>query len=189
MKKILATSGLAIALFLISTAPSNAAQCVITLFGQQYDVTALQTSHSGGNVFVCGTDQTAIYQAKHGTNMSRMTPYLVASSSTTSATTTPGTTATTTATSTKRWSHETENNEKYARESNRRENEKKQLEKRREISKQKAELQKKQSEKKLQLKGNFNQRKKATNTQKDISKLEQKIKNLNNELAKLLAQK
>jgi len=52
--------------------------CIVTLFGQQYDVTSLQTNHTGGNIFVCGTDMTAAYQAQHGTNVSRMAPYLIA---------------------------------------------------------------------------------------------------------------
>jgi hypothetical protein len=65
--------------------PTPAAQgCIITLFGKQYDVTRLQTTHPGGNVFVCGTDQSAAYQAQHGTDMSRMAPYLVSGTSGTS---------------------------------------------------------------------------------------------------------
>jgi hypothetical protein len=57
--------------------PITSNQCVITLFGKQYDVTSLRSAHSGGNVFVCGTDQTTLYQSQHGTNMSRMQAYLV----------------------------------------------------------------------------------------------------------------
>lgn len=51
--------------------------CVITLFGKQYNITSLLTTHSGGNVFACGTDMSASYQSRHGTNVSRMQPYLV----------------------------------------------------------------------------------------------------------------
>jgi hypothetical protein len=51
--------------------------CVVTLFGQQYDVTTLQSTHSGGNIFVCGTDMTTTYTNKHGVNVSRMTQYLI----------------------------------------------------------------------------------------------------------------
>jgi hypothetical protein len=57
-----------------------ATACIITLFGQQYDVASLQTSHTGGNIFACGTDMTATYQAQHGTNVTRMIPYLVVAS-------------------------------------------------------------------------------------------------------------
>lgn len=30
-------------------------------------------------MFVCGTDQTALYESQHGNNLDRMKPYLVAS--------------------------------------------------------------------------------------------------------------
>lgn len=55
--------------------------CIVTLFGQQYDVTALQTNHTGGNIFVCGTDMTVTYQSMHGTDVSQMASYLVTSPS------------------------------------------------------------------------------------------------------------
>ncbi|MFA6269901.1 MAG: Ig-like domain-containing protein [Candidatus Paceibacterota bacterium] len=54
-----------------------ASDCIVTIFGTLYDVTPLQGSHSGGNVFVCGTDMTSTYQGMHGTNVSRMTPYVI----------------------------------------------------------------------------------------------------------------
>lgn len=75
--------------------PSN--RCIVTLFGLQYDVTVLANSHSGGNIFVCGTDMTVTYQSQHGTNVSRMAQYLVTSNPTptptpsSSPTPTPGT--------------------------------------------------------------------------------------------------
>lgn len=56
--------------------------CIITLFGQQYDVTSLQSAHTGGNIFVCGTDMTASYQSMHGTDATRMIPYLIQASPT-----------------------------------------------------------------------------------------------------------
>ena len=59
---------------------ASAAGCVITLFGKQYDVTNLRNTHSGGNVFNCGTDMTGTYQARHGTDLSRMQQYLISSS-------------------------------------------------------------------------------------------------------------
>lgn len=66
---------------LIRTGIAHAATtpCIITVFGNQYDVTALQTSHSGGNIFVCGTDMTATFQSMHGTDVSRIAQYLVVS--------------------------------------------------------------------------------------------------------------
>ena len=54
-----------------------ATSCVITLFGKQYDVATLQNAHTGGNLFACGIDMTATYQAQHGTDVSRMLPYLI----------------------------------------------------------------------------------------------------------------
>lgn len=57
--------------------PASSTGCIITLFGKQYDVTSLQSTHSGGNVFNCGTDMTTVYQSRHGSNVSQMAPYLV----------------------------------------------------------------------------------------------------------------
>ncbi len=63
-------------------APQPASGCIITLSGQQYDVTSLQQSHSGGNIFSCGTDMSSMYQGKHGSSLSRMQKYLVTSGGT-----------------------------------------------------------------------------------------------------------
>lgn len=59
--------------------------CIITVFGVQYDVTALGTMHSGpqgttldagaGGFFQCGTDMSTAYQAQHGTNVSRLASF------------------------------------------------------------------------------------------------------------------
>ena len=65
---------------LASNPTSNA--CIVTLFGQQYDVTTLRSTHSGGDIFKCGTDMTAVYQNRHGTNLSRMQPYLISPAAT-----------------------------------------------------------------------------------------------------------
>jgi hypothetical protein len=62
----------------ITPSPStNSNACIITIFGKQYDVTSLRTTHSGGDVFACGTDQSATYQSKHGTSVARLASYLV----------------------------------------------------------------------------------------------------------------
>jgi cytochrome b involved in lipid metabolism len=58
-----------------STSASNT--CIITLFGLQYDVTELRNTHSGGDVFNCGTDETQSYVKQHGSSVSRMSKYLV----------------------------------------------------------------------------------------------------------------
>ncbi len=54
--------------------------CVVTLFGNQYDVSPLQTDHSGGNIFTCGTDMTTVYQGRHGTSVTRMAAYAIPTS-------------------------------------------------------------------------------------------------------------
>lgn len=56
---------------------SAATPCIVTIFGVQYDVEPLKTGHSGGDVFICNTDMSAVYQGMHGTNVSRMTAFLV----------------------------------------------------------------------------------------------------------------
>jgi len=71
------------------TANSSSSNCIITLFGQQYDVTTLRTTHSGGDIFKCGTDMTAVYQNRHGTNLSRMQPYLVSTTANSGSSTGP----------------------------------------------------------------------------------------------------
>ena len=60
---------------------SSTSKCIITLFSQQFDVTTLRTTHSGGDIFKCGTDMTSVYQAKHGTSLARMAPYAINSGS------------------------------------------------------------------------------------------------------------
>lgn len=73
-----------------SQASASNAQCVITLFGKQYDVSRLRNTHSGGNIFTCGTDMTAVYQGRHGSDLSRMQQYLIAPEGTTSSNTNSG---------------------------------------------------------------------------------------------------
>jgi hypothetical protein len=75
---IIATGGLKFA----STAKSVEAStpCIITISGVQYDVAPLTVAgvHPGGNVFVCGTDMTALFMSMptHATDIARMTPYI-----------------------------------------------------------------------------------------------------------------
>lgn len=52
-------------------------QCIITVSGQQYDVTTLRSTHSGGDIFQCNTDMTTIYQNRHGTGLSLIQKYLL----------------------------------------------------------------------------------------------------------------
>lgn len=69
------------------TVQTNSNACVITLWGKQYDITSLRSTHSGGDIFKCGTDMTTAYQGKHGTNVSRMQKYLVTGTTNSSNTT------------------------------------------------------------------------------------------------------
>lgn len=81
----------------ISTVQAAATSCIITVFGQQYDVTSLQNAHTGGNIFTCGTDMTATFQTQHGTDVLRIAPYLISTPSPT-ATPTPSPTPVSSAT-------------------------------------------------------------------------------------------
>lgn len=78
-KAILPTPTLTLIPTLIPTSVPDS-RCLITLFGSQYDVTTLRSTHSGGDIFKCGTDMTTTYTNQHGTNLSRMTKYLVTTS-------------------------------------------------------------------------------------------------------------
>lgn len=40
-------------------------KCIITISGMSYDITNYQNGHSGGNVFVCGTDMTGLFWGRH----------------------------------------------------------------------------------------------------------------------------
>ncbi len=40
--------------------------CIITLDGSSYNVTNLQRTHSGGDIFNCGSDMSATFWGKHG---------------------------------------------------------------------------------------------------------------------------
>ena len=66
----------AVALKTTPTPGTSSGLCLVSISGQQYDVTKLASTHSGGNIFKCGTDMTSSYNSKHGTNMSRMSQYI-----------------------------------------------------------------------------------------------------------------
>ncbi|OIP98124.1 hypothetical protein AUK40_01925 [Candidatus Wirthbacteria bacterium CG2_30_54_11] len=60
-----------------STPPPVDTRCLVQIAGGTYDVTSLRKTHSGGNVFTCGTDMTAIFQSQHGTNYSLIAKYKI----------------------------------------------------------------------------------------------------------------
>jgi cytochrome b involved in lipid metabolism len=62
---------------IVPTPPSNL--CLVTVAGQLYNLYPLASTHSGPRgftFFICNSDMTAIYQSQHGTNYSRIQPYL-----------------------------------------------------------------------------------------------------------------
>jgi hypothetical protein len=60
-----------------TVAPTKDTRCIVTISGSRYNVTALRSTHSGGNIFVCGTDMTATYQGQHGTSTSLIARYKI----------------------------------------------------------------------------------------------------------------
>ena len=66
--------------------------CIITLSGNTFDVTKLRVTHSGGDIFKCGTDMTSVYIGRHGTDMSRMAKYAYSGAAISNPTGTTGTT-------------------------------------------------------------------------------------------------
>ena len=53
------------------------ATCIITIDGQKYDVESLRNMHTGGDIFVCGTDMSAAFHRKHDDNLQMIQKYLV----------------------------------------------------------------------------------------------------------------
>ncbi|MCA9386104.1 hypothetical protein KC717_05645 [Candidatus Dojkabacteria bacterium] len=70
--------------------------CIITLWGKSYNITSLINTHSGGNIFSCGTDMSNTYQSEHGSDLSRMAKYLLSPASAATPTQSPTATLTTT---------------------------------------------------------------------------------------------
>jgi len=60
-----------------ATQPSAPTTCIITVDGQKYDVESLRDTHTGGDVFQCGTDMSDVFHGKHGNNLQMIQRYLV----------------------------------------------------------------------------------------------------------------
>jgi hypothetical protein len=61
-----------------ATATPVATGCIVTINGSSYNITSLVKSHSGGNVFKCGTDMSSIFSgASPRHNISWMTRYKI----------------------------------------------------------------------------------------------------------------
>lgn len=52
-------------------------RCLITVDSKTYDVTQLRNTHTGGDMFECGTDMTKDFKEEHGTRYSLIEPYEV----------------------------------------------------------------------------------------------------------------
>jgi cytochrome b involved in lipid metabolism len=46
----------------------EAEKCLVTIRGDQYDLTTFASKHPGGNIFKCGEDMTEAFNKKHGQN-------------------------------------------------------------------------------------------------------------------------
>lgn len=51
------------------TSPTSSEKCLITVKGDQYDVTIFRTIHKGGNIFICDSDMTDTMLKQHGEMM------------------------------------------------------------------------------------------------------------------------
>ncbi len=60
-----------------ATARPTAKPCIVTVNGSRYDVTSLRKSHSGGNIFVCGTNMTSTFQSMHGNDYNIIRKYKI----------------------------------------------------------------------------------------------------------------
>ncbi|MBP9817909.1 hypothetical protein KBC75_04145 [Candidatus Shapirobacteria bacterium] len=58
--------------------PTIDSRCIISIDGKRYDVTVFRIQHSGGDIFNCGSDMSAIFHGQHSNSMlQRMDQYLI----------------------------------------------------------------------------------------------------------------
>lgn len=55
----------------------NYEQCIITIFDKEYDVSQLRYSHSGGDIYRCGTDMSEDFEGQHGTDITRLDQFKI----------------------------------------------------------------------------------------------------------------
>lgn len=60
----------------------DSSSCIITVSENSYDVTTLKNTHSGGDVFNCGTDMTNIFNNEHGYNLKMISRYKISNTNT-----------------------------------------------------------------------------------------------------------
>lgn len=49
----------------VLTIPTVDSRCIIAIDGVKYDISQYQYQHSGGNIFQCGTDMSAVFHNRH----------------------------------------------------------------------------------------------------------------------------
>lgn len=54
------------------THPTKNSGCIIQIDGVRYEVSSLQRTHSGGNVFTCGSDMSAIFWGRYNQKILQM---------------------------------------------------------------------------------------------------------------------
>jgi len=53
-------------------------RCIVVIDGGKYDVTQFRNIHSGGDIFQCGTDMSAIFHGQHDNSyLNRMSQYKI----------------------------------------------------------------------------------------------------------------
>jgi len=60
-----------------SPTPKPKPSCIVTIAGKRYNVLSLRRTHSGGNIFVCGTDMTRTFNQQHGSDYSLIAKYRI----------------------------------------------------------------------------------------------------------------
>jgi len=59
-------------------APTTDNRCIIVVDGARYDVTSFRNLHSGGNIFQCGSDMSAVFHQQHDNSyLARMSQYKI----------------------------------------------------------------------------------------------------------------
>lgn len=53
----------------VKPAPVVSNRCIVTIESQKYDVTDFRKIHSGGDIFVCGTDMTNTFFGQHNARL------------------------------------------------------------------------------------------------------------------------
>ena len=59
-------------------APTTDNRCIIVVDGARYDISSFRNLHSGGNIFQCGSDMSAVFHQQHDNSyLGRMSQYKI----------------------------------------------------------------------------------------------------------------